>query len=485
MTLGNATISDKSRRLIAGTLLLLSCASSAMPQAEAAPAKKAAGKGVTNSGAGVNYGTKAYTLVRQVLTKNYAQATSSFDARMKAALPAAALQSTMDTLYMQAGSFNKLLGQQQTSIMGFPVVFIGAQFERAMLTFKVVFSANGQVSGFFVLPGWNPAAGIAVVPPGTNTATSPAVKPAVVPSNGDEQSVTVGSGEWALPGTLTLPKGRKGPVPAVVLVHGSGPNDRDETLGPNKPFRDLAEGLAAKGIAVLRYDKRTLTYGKRMKELNDTLTVKEETIDDALAAINLLKKNPAIDSRKIFLLGHSLGAMLAPRIAEQDADLAGIIVLAGNTRPLQDLLIEQLDYISSVSGAQSDAEKKKVEELKEQAARIKSITAATEIPANQLPFGVSKNYWLSLKDYHPEKTAGESSKPMLILQGARDYQVTMKDFDGWKQALGSKPNVTMKSYDKLNHLFMEGTGKCTPAEYEKPAHVAPYVISDIAAFVLK
>jgi len=81
----------------------------------------------------------------------------------------------------------------------------------------------------------------------------------------------------------------KGPFPAVVLVHGSGPQDRDETIGPNKPFRDLAWGLASQGIAVLRYDKRTKVHGAMMAGAVEQFTVKEETIDDALAAVALLR----------------------------------------------------------------------------------------------------------------------------------------------------------------------------------------------------
>src|SRR5262249_26794773 len=150
-----------------------------------------------------------------------------------------------------------------------------------------------------------------------------------------ETEVTVGAADWPLPGTLTLPRG-DGPFAAVVLVHGSGPHDRDETIGPNKPFRDLAWGLASQGVAVLRYEKRTSEHGARFVQLKDP-GFKEELLDDAVAAAAVLRKHKEIDPRRIFILGHSLGAFWAPRLGTLDPDLAGLVVLAGNTRPLEDL----------------------------------------------------------------------------------------------------------------------------------------------------
>ncbi len=92
---------------------------------------------------------------------------------------------------------------------------------------------------------------------------------------------------------------------------------------------------------------------------------------------------------------------------------------------------------------------------------------------------------MSLRDFDQVGTARTYKKPMLILQGERDYQVTTEDFAGWKKALAGRPNVTLRSYPKLNHLFMEGEGKAKPAEYEKPGHVAEEVINDLANWIKK
>src|SRR4051794_11541515 len=164
-----------------------------------------------------------------------------------------------------------------------------------------------------------------------------------------EEPVVVGSGEWALPGTLTLPTGT-GPFPAVVLVHGSGPHDRDETIGPNKPFRDLAWGLAAQGVAVLRYEKRTHEHPAKLMPLKEKLTIREESVDDAVAAVALLRKQKEVDGKRIFVVGHSLGAIVAPKVAALEPAVAGIVLLAGSPRPFEDIILDQLTYLASLKG---------------------------------------------------------------------------------------------------------------------------------------
>lgn len=303
--------------------------------------------------------------------------------------------------------------------------------------------------------------------------------PYAKPDTFDESDVTVGSGEWALPGTLTMPKGT-GPFPALVLVHGSGPGNRDEGYGPNKPFRDLAWGLASQGIAVLRYDKRTLVYGAKMVKLLDTLTVKEEFIDDALAAVTLLRNTPGIDPKRIFVLGHSEGGMVLPRIGAADKDIAGLIVMAGNTRPFEDLFVAQVKYLAAVDGTVTDQEQAQIDAAEKQVEAIKALKPG----AKDVILGGGAAYWLDLRNYDPVKVAQTLTQPMLILQGERDYQVTFKeDFQGWKQGLAGRKDVTFKSYPALNHLFLAGEGQSTPEEYSHPGHIPEAVISDIATWI--
>ena len=174
-----------------------------------------------------------------------------------------------------------------------------------------------------------------------------------------------------MPGTLTVPNG-KGPFPAIVLVHGSGPNDRDESIGANKPFRDLAYGLATHGIAVLRYDKRTHVHPEQFA--NIVFTVKEETIDDALSAVALLRTTAHIDPTRICVLGHSLGGMLIPRIGLADNRVAGLIVLAGATMPLGDTMLRQVRYLAEAQGPITPEVQQQLDAISGQIARGDALT---------------------------------------------------------------------------------------------------------------
>ena len=179
----------------------------------------------------------------------------------------------------------------------------------------------------------------------------------------------------------------------------------------------------------------------------------------------LLAGQKKIDPKRIFVLGHSLGGMLIPRIGKAKDGIAGFISLAGSTRPLEDLVLEQTKYILSLEGKPTEEEQKKIREIERQVARVKSRGLVRGYPKSELPFGAPPKYWLDLRGYEPAKEAKDLRKPMLILQGERDYQVTMEDFANWKKALGSRKDVRFVSYPKLNHLFMEGEGKSRPAEY--------------------
>ncbi len=276
---------------------------------------------------------------------------------------------------------------------------------------------------------------------------------------GNELKISIRTGDITLPGILTRPaQSDKQPVPVAILVHGSGPSNMDETVGPNKPFADLAQGLAKRGIAVIRYDKRTKVYPDRfmpgMKGDYDS-----ETVDDALSAIALAKNMQGIDSSRVFIVGHSLGAMLAPRIAERARNVAGIICMAAPTLKLPDMMKNQLEYL----GMSKDSIAQTISQLK------------ASLPMGYLAFDDS---------YSPTATAKRLTLPMLLLQGGRDYQVTMDDFARWKKVLAGHKNARFKAYPQLNHLFMEGKGKSTPDEYMQPGHVADGVINDISDFIL-
>jgi hypothetical protein len=294
-----------------------------------------------------------------------------------------------------------------------------------------------------------------------------------------EKAVTVGSDPWKLPGTLTIPEG-KGPFPGVVLAHGPGPNDRDESMFANRIFADIAEGLGTRGIVVLRYDKRTKVYGTQMSEMDFTLN--DETVDDAVRAIALLREQPEVDAKRVFVLGHSLGGYAVPRIAAQ-AHVNGAVVMAGNARRIEDIAIAQTECMLKARGSISTDDQRRLDAMKEQAGMVKSLDPSKPHPPVLL--GLPAAYFLDLKSYEPAAEAKRLSIPLLFLQGERDFQVTMEDFGMWKAGLADSKLAGFRTYPALNHLFIAGEGPGSPAEYRKPGNVAPAVVEDIATWLKK
>ncbi|MFI9552798.1 alpha/beta hydrolase [Nonomuraea endophytica] len=291
----------------------------------------------------------------------------------------------------------------------------------------------------------------------------------------EEHEVTVGSGALAVPGTLSLPRGR-GPWPGVVLLSGGGPFDRDATTGPNKPLKDLAWGLASRGVAVLRFDKVTHAHAGQVAA-DPGFTMSDEYVPHAVAAIHLLQRHPAVDAARVYVAGHSMGGKVAPRVAAAEPSVAGLVLLAGDTQPMHHAAVRVIGYLASLNPGSQGA----VETITRQAALVDSPDLSAETPAAELPFGYSGAYWLDLRDYDPVATAIELDKPMLILQGGRDYQVTVaEDLAGWQTGLAHRTDVIIRVYDADDHLFFPGSGPSTPADYDKPQHVDAAVVTDIA-----
>lgn len=412
---------------------------------------------------------KAEEFVDHLAAEEFAKAVADFDSKMIEVMPASKTREVWEQVTRQVGAFKTRLSVRTEKAGIYDIVLVTCQFEKTKLDVKVVFNPQQQISGLFFVP---PQPAAKYNPPDYSD-----------PDSYAEEDLEFGLEQWRLPGTITLPQG-KGPFPALVLVHGSGPNDRDESIGPNKPFQDLALGLASRGVAVLRYEKRTKMYNSRFQDPQGRFTIQEETVEDAVLASAYLMKRSEIDPERVFILGHSLGGMMLPKIAEQSPKVAGFISLAGAPRPLEDMIIEQYAYFHNLDGRISDQEKKEMDQLKGQAKRIKSLKKADIETYREVILGAFPEYYLDLREYDPMGKAGSITRPVMILQGERDYQVTEKDFANWKKAFKGKANVTFTLYPALNHLFISGQGKITPAEYQKPGHVAREVIEDIAAFII-
>ena len=152
------------------------------------------------------------------------------------------------------------------------------------------------------------------------------------PTTFEEREITIGTGTEAVQGTVSIPNGDgpSGPRLGVVLLSGGGPFDRDGTSGPNKPMKDLAWGLATNGIAVTRFDKLTASQPDLTSRPGFTMT--DEYVPHALAAIELLRQESTVE--RVYLVGHSMGGKVAPRVAAASDSVAGLVILAGDTQPM-------------------------------------------------------------------------------------------------------------------------------------------------------
>ncbi|MCL2746204.1 MAG: alpha/beta hydrolase [Coriobacteriia bacterium] len=322
-----------------------------------------------------------------------------------------------------------------------------------------------------------------------------------------QEKIVIGEGtEYPLEGLLTLPSLGGVSKPAVVLVQGSGASDMDERIKGIRPFRDIAEGLAQRGIAAIRYNKRSYSYGRKMmKKLKSSFTVREETVEDAVLAANLLRDDPRIDSTNIYIAGHSLGGMLAPRIDTEGVvstatirdgywdgstgNFAGLIIMAGSPRKLEDIMKQQQeDYLKTAKGLTGWIMKKRIEKF---AAKLSDIPNLTDEEAKEVSFaGNTSLYYLKeMGDWPTLDYLRESIKPIFVIQGEKDLQVLVEeDFNEYRQLLANNPNASFKLYEGLNHAFMpsltDDIGKVMK-EFKVERPVEDYVIDDIADWVLK
>jgi pimeloyl-ACP methyl ester carboxylesterase len=310
-----------------------------------------------------------------------------------------------------------------------------------------------------------------------------------------QEKIVVGAGsEFPLDGLLTLPEdaSANNPVPALVLVHGSGASDKDSKVFAVRPFKDIAEGLAARGIATVRYDKRTFTYAKQMAK-DAAMSMRKESIEDAIRALSLLRDDPRIDSDRIYLAGLSMGGMLAPRIDAEAKEatgqgFAGLISLAGSPRKLDDILTGQLeDMIPTMKPPMRWLVNWQLGSLKKAFTGMYELSDE-EAQEKKIMMGAARLYYFVEAGRHPaESYLKNLDKPILFLQGEDDFQVLVcKDFDSYKEIMAGKDNASFKLYPGLNHTFMKShypQAKDAKKEYSISQHVDVQVIDDIATWI--
>ncbi|WP_256759072.1 alpha/beta fold hydrolase [Cohnella sp. WQ 127256] len=414
------------------------------------------------------------TIVNQLTAGAYQQLSDDyFDESIKPILTVKALQTGWEQIGSAVGDFVGIQSiEQNPNVTDYKEIKVLIAFSKANLNLNLKLNDQNKIISLMLVPAETP------------------VTPVATPEGLVEETVVIGAGtKYPLPGTLTLPKNASGPVAAVILVHGSGAQDRDETINGNKPFRDIAWGLAQQGIAVLRYDKRTFAHGQSFTpDMLTTFTVKDETVDDAIAASKLIKDDKRIDASQVYIVGHSLGGMLAPRIDAEGGNFAGLVILAGSTRPLWEIITDQnMDIIKTIDD--KDPAKKASEALvAAELLKAQNLSKLSDSEAiKQQIFGLPALYFKEMDAHSTKDFVNKLTKPILVLQGEDDFQVYAKDFTLWKDQLKGNAKASFKLYPGLSHLFINysGEGENTLEEYKQPGTVDSQFIQDIADWINK
>lgn len=321
----------------------------------------------------------------------------------------------------------------------------------------------------------------------------------VMPDGITEEDIIVGEGtEYPLEGKITYPSdastkaasGQK--LRAVVLVDGDGANDMNMKAGCTYLYRDLAWGLAEQGVVTIRYNKRTLTYTDVVSDENataDKFTVAWEYTEDANRAEALLKTYDFVDPDQIYYVGHSQGAIVAPRAQKEGGDYAGFILINTSPRKWYDVIYDQYIHYGLVDQS-SESIYYLVSRLKTERSFIADGKCET-LPEDELTqdFLLTRPacFWNDFLSFDYVGELKNLQMPTLILQGGTDYQITVdRDYSVWQEEMADEPYVTMKCYDGLNHLMVESKG-CFAGhykEYDIPGRASQDVIDDIASFVL-
>ena len=303
------------------------------------------------------------------------------DATMRQAAPAAALSTLWSQLEAQFGAFGAFGAAESAAAAPYTNVTVQASFANAIVPLIVTVTTEGLIAGLHL---GNPAPIGSPGSPSSSAPPPPSPAAYVRPESFTETEVTVGAEPWVLPGHTLDARWRRTRSRRVVLLAGSGPNDRDETIGPNAPLRDIAWGLASDGIAVLRYDKRTKTHAAEMAADVATITVKEETVDDAVAAVDLLRSTPGVDPDRVFVVGHSLGGYLAPRVAAAaPGKVAGDRPPRGQQQPAsRGVILDQFEYLASEAGGADPAAAAQLDDIRAQVALAESPALSASTPAD-------------------------------------------------------------------------------------------------------
>ena len=417
---------------------------------------------------------KAMKLLNLIKSRKFQEALQDGSPTIKLLVSAATLEKAFDDFQKAQGLVQSF---EPLGVEGFhnkTVAKVLVRFEHADLMAVIAINSKGLIGGFRLKP--------------TKDVPSLWKHPSYAdPTLFIEEDITLHANEIEVEATITLPK-EGNPIGAVVFLGGSGPTDRDSSLGPNKPLKDLAWGLASRQIAVCRWDKPSAENSDKLS--NDSMTLLKEYLPYSTAAIEALRtKLASVNAADIpfFITGHSLGAVVAPSLAASNPSIKGIILLSAAGGKMYDSALRQVKYLSSIEHDPPFTTAELAPALAKQVAVIKSPDFNVKTASEDLPFGAPATYWLSVKEYDQVVTAAKLDIPIMVLQPGRDYQVTVEDdLEKWRVGLekGGK-NVAFKTYDALNHLLIAdgGDGLATPDAYATEGHVDEKVVLDICAWL--
>jgi len=420
-----------------------------------------------NANATEKYRAEADQFMANLVGEKFDAVVATFTPDVAAQLPQATLEQVWSGLNFQMGKLNGYDYAKSVTMDTLVVHGYRMNFENMPLLAQITYNPAGKVCGFYFRPieGEKGPKPEYVLPPYVDTATF------------TEATFEV-PGDTIIPGAVVIPKTGQ-PCPVVLLVPGSGPLDRDEQIEGKAPLKDIAWGLATQGIASVRFDNRSYVVGL---EKTPALDLNGYLMDDIASLLAYIRTQPEkFDTDRMYIAGHSLGAMVAPLAAARDGELAGIIMLSASARPLPDVVVEQFEYLTSLTGdSLSDKDNLELDKVKEVAASIEERS----FPPGEMFVFASGQVWYDLMDNNNVDLAKTLDIPMLIIQGGRDYQVTDTDFDIWKQELAGKKQVSFKRYANLNHLYQPGEGLATNLEYvSNDAPVNVDVIVDMANWI--
>ncbi len=402
---------------------------------------------------------RALEVYEALAAGEYAQVAAQFDDAMAAQVDAAALQAGLEGAARELGAMTRATVSQADEAARAAALLVEHEGGRSLL--QLAFDEDWRIGGLYVQ---------------TVSQTAEAPLERELPEGVRAEAVTLFAGtQRELAGEILHPA-QEG-APFVVFAQGSGPSDMDETIGANKPLRDLAYDLAALGVGSLRFDK--ITYAAPDWPVD---TVEQEYLEPVAEALRALRERT--QARSFYLVGHSEGGMLAPYLVAE-CGFDGGVALAGTPKQLWEISRAQnLALLEAMDEAQRENVAAQIEEQTRLAEGLADMS--DEEAAGTTVFGMSAIYLRHLARMDQAEIARDSGKPFLFLWGTADAQVDREAFEAWKERLEEGP-YTYVEYEGLNHLFLparEGENLSNLMEsYGMPSRMDARVAGDIANWI--